>query len=305
MDIRQIQQFLAVAESLSFRKAADRLHMSQPPLSMAIRRLEASLGAPLFQRGRRGVTLTAVGAAVLDDARRVAFHTQQLRQAAAAASTGDGGTLRIAFVGSATYTLLPRALPRFRERHPGVALELKEGTTSRILRDVEAGQVDVGLVRYPVVESTRAELAAVEHDVLAAVVQADSALARRRRVALADLAQQPFVMYSASEAANLRGFVMLACQRAGFTPRIVQEAVQVQTLISLVESGIGVALVPSRAQRCAPDGVAFRRLTHDAPSLAVSIAVATRGATAPRPAMKFVELLAAPATGDAGRSPRV
>lgn len=276
MDLRQIRQFIAVAETLSFRKAAERLHMSQPPLSVSVRRMERDLGAALFERGRRGVKLTEFGKAILDDARRVALYAEQLRRSAAMAVSGTGGVLRVAFVGSATYRLLPRILPRFRARYPGISLELSEGTTTRILEEIAQGSLDLGLVRYPVLEAHATVLTPIEHDTLVAVLPGDSPLRRRKRLALCDLADQAFVMYSAAAAANLRGQVMLACQAAGFTPKVVQEAVQVQTIISLVESGMGIALVPANSSRHGPGGVVFCRLEPTDAYLSVAIALASR-----------------------------
>ncbi|MGI4903812.1 MAG: LysR substrate-binding domain-containing protein, partial [Janthinobacterium lividum] len=227
---------------MSFRKAAERLHMAQPPLSVAVRRMEEEFGGALFVRGRRGVKLTPLGEAILDDARQVVFHAEQLRQSAATALSGLSGSLRIGFIGSAIHFLLPRVIPLFRERYPKVVLQLHESTTSQILRDVESGVIDLGLIRYPIIEASSAAIDVVEHDTLVAALPVDNPLARHRLLRLAECADEPFIAYSAAAAPNLRGLVMLACQAAGFTPRIVQEAVQVQTLVSLVESGLGMAL---------------------------------------------------------------
>lgn len=302
MDLRQIRQFLAVAETLSFRKAAERLHMAQPPLSMAIRRLEDSLGAPLFTRGRRGVRLTDLGEAILDDARRVERHAEQLRQSAATVIAGTSGKLRVAFVGSATYSLLPSVLPIFRSRYPGIALELREGTTSQILEQIKQGSLDLGLVRYPVFEPHSTQLTVIQRDTLVAVLPRDSPLRNRKRLSLRDLKDHPFVLYSSTAAANLRGQVLLACQAAGFTPTVVQEAVQVQTMISLVESGIGLALVPSDSSRHGPQGVIFRRLAPRDAHLDVAIALASRLEAETRTAARFrevlMELASAPAPAD-------
>lgn len=302
MDLRQIRQFIALAETLSFRKAAERLHMAQPPLSVSVRRMESELGAPLFERGRRGVRLTELGRAILDDARRVALHAEQLRRSAAMAVSGTSGVLRVAFVGSATYSLLPRILPRFRARYPDIALELREGTTTRILEEIAQGSLDLGLVRYPVLEPHASVLIPVEHDTMVAVLPADSPLRRLKRLALRDLADQTFVMYSATAAANLRGQVMLACQTAGFTPRVVQDAVQVQTIISLVESGMGIALVPANSSRHGPGGVVFRRLAPSDAYLSVAIALASRPEPVIPTALRFREVVmeySAQAAGDA------
>lgn len=279
MHTRLIRQFLAVAETQNFRKAAERLHMAQPPLSVAIKRMEEDLGGPLFIRERRGVRLTALGEAILRDARQIAFHVDQLRQAATSASTGVAGTLSVGFVGSATYSLLPRALPMFRERYPLISLELRERTTTQILREIEAGQLDLGLVRFPIFEPTNLALVPVEPDTLIVALSVHHPLARRRHLKLRELADEPFLMYSAAAAQNLRGQVMLACQMEGFTPKVVQEAVQIQTIVSLVECAMGVALVPSVCSRHNIPGVVFKTLASPAENLDIALAVVTRPET--------------------------
>lgn len=265
--------------------------MAQPPLSVSIKRLEEDLGTPLFLRERRGVRLTPAGAAMLAHARQAVFHAGEARKSATEAAVGVGGLLRIGFIGSATYTLFPRVLPAFRERYPRVVLELRETSTRDALRAVEAGELDVGLVRYPLIESTSAHLLPVEHDQLVAALPRGSPLAERRRLAVRDLAEQPFVIYAAPAALNLRAQVLSVCQAAGFAPRIVQEAVQVQTLLSLVESGLGVALVPSASQAQASMGLAFKAFTGANERLDVAIAVATHAQTESPVAKRFRELL--------------
>lgn len=291
MNLRQIRQFLTVAETLNFRKAAERLHMAQPPLSVSIKRLEEDLGTPLFARLRRGLRLTPAGEAVLVHARQIGFHTDELRKVAVDASEGVGGTLRIGFVGSATYTLFPRTLPAFRTRYPRVTLDLRERQTSQILLEVAQGELDLGLVRYPLAEASTLDLQPIEHDMLVAVLPCGSPLALRKHLRLKDLAQEAFVMYSSTSARNLRAQVVSACQAAGFIPQVVQEAVQVQTIVSLVESGMGVALVPSASQAQASTGIVFRSLKSGSRGLRVALAAATNPGSEPAAARRFRELL--------------
>lgn len=291
MNLRQIRQFLAVSETLNFRKAAERLHMAQPPLSVSIRKLEDDLGTPLFVRLRRGLRLTSAGEAVLAHARQIAFHSDELRKASADAAEGVGGNLRIGFVGSATYALFPKALPAFRTRFPRVTLDLRERTTTAILKEIESGELDLGLVRYPLVESTTARLQPVEHDRLVAAFPAGSRLLERQRITLKDLAHESFIMYSAVAALNLRAQVVTACQKAGFNPRVVQEAVQVQTILSLVESGLGIALVPEASTAHASPGLMFRELAGSQRQLEIAIAVATHASAESPAARSFRELL--------------
>jgi len=290
MNFRQINQFLAVAETQSFREAAEKLHIAQPPLSTGIRRLEVDLGVQLFDRGRRGVRLTEAGHAVLADAQKIVFHAQQMRVTVEALQQGIGGRLRVGFVGSATYRLLPRVLPLFRESYPKVELDLREGTTTQILNDLEAGALDLGLVRFPVAVTTPVRITPVEWDRLVVALPADHRLSRRRRLALSDLADESFILYSASHASNLRTQVLMVCQTAGFAPRVTQEAVQVQTVVSLVESGIGVALVPAASSTGVIRRVVFRDVEVDA-SLAVALGVAVLPGAEGRAARRFRQIL--------------
>nr|WP_047167500.1 LysR substrate-binding domain-containing protein [Sphingomonas sp. Y57] len=253
MELRSLQYFVTLAETSNFHRAAERLHISQPPLSVAIRKLEQELGAPLFDRNPRGVTLTAAGQAALEPARIALAHAEQIRQAVKQGVSGERGRLAIGFVGSATFDLLPRLIEPFRRLYPAVELVLNEGNSAEIQSDVEAGSLDLGLVRLPLQKKARLTTRMVERDHMVVALPSSNPLARKRRLDLKQLAEQPFVVYS--EISVLRATTVAACQNAGFVAHIVQEAAQLQTILSLVQSGIGIALVPAKAQRFTPDRV--------------------------------------------------
>jgi len=288
MDLRQLQQFVVLAETGNFHRAAERLHMAQPPLSISIRKLESSLGTPLFVRTTRGVKLTQAGEAALTDARRALFHADQARAAAQSAGLGERGALRIGFVGSATYALLPRLIPAFRGAHPGIELILHESTSATILDRIERGQLDAGLVRFPILSSGPFQLMPLESDAFVAAVPADSPFAANDSIALKALAGDPFIMHPSADVPNLQAVAMLLCQQAGFVPRITQEAVQVQTIVSLVESGLGVALVPGVAARYTNRRVRFLRLSSPRPTARIGIALATRQDADDRHVQRFI-----------------
>ncbi|CAG9173191.1 LysR substrate-binding domain-containing protein [Cupriavidus pampae] len=288
MDLRQLQQFVVLAETGNFHRAAERLHMAQPPLSISIRKLEAELGTPLFVRTTRGVRLTQAGEAALNDARRALFHADQARAAAVSAAHGERGALRIGFVGSATYALLPKLIPAFRDTHPGIELILHESTSASILDRIERGQLDAGLVRFPILSSGPFSLLPLESDTFVAAVPADSAFAQQTGIALKTLANEPFIMHPSADVPNLQAVAMLMCQQAGFVPRIAQEAVQVQTIVSLVESGLGVALVPGVTARYTNRRVRFLRITSPRPAARIGIALATQQDTDDRHVQQFI-----------------
>lgn len=293
MDIRQLRNFVVLAETLNYRRAAELLHITQPPLSSSIRKLEEQLGTALFARSRRGTVLTEAGAAALDDARRALQHINQFRRAAQAVVKGEAGVLRVAFVGSATYALLPRVIPEFKRHCPEVELQLQDSTTVQILGMVERNEVDVGLVRIPATARGDIVLTKFENDVFLAALPADCSLARKRRLLLKDLAEQPFIFYSQEKAAGLHDMALLACRNAGFAPRVRQHAERVQTLISLVQSGLGVALVPSAAARQATANVVFKPLHDIVESAPIGLAAATLAGRETQAARRFLHIVCA------------
>jgi DNA-binding transcriptional LysR family regulator len=236
------------------------------------------------------VALTPSGRAVLVEARKLLFHGGQLQAVARDVVEGTGGTLHVGFVGTTTYGMLQRLLPRFRAEYPGVNLVLRESTSVAILDQLEERALDVGLVRTPLLRPTQATLVQLENDRFIVALPRGHELAQRGPLQLADLADQAFVMYGAGAAAGLRSAAMLACQSAGFVPKVSQEAVQVQTLLALVESGTGVALVPSVMQRYGSDQLLYRPL-EDLPQAAeVGLALAyVKGGETPA-AQRFREV---------------
>ncbi|MCC2673166.1 MAG: LysR family transcriptional regulator [Ramlibacter sp.] len=274
MDLRRIRHFVVLAETLNYRRAAERLHMAQPPLTVSIQKLESELGTRLFERGSAGVTLTPSGRAVLAEARKLLFHGGQLQAVARDVVEGTGGVLRVGFVGTTTYGMLQRLLPQFRAEYPGVNLVLRESTSVAILEQLEDHALDIGLVRTPLLRPTRAALIQLESDQFVVALPRGHELAQRGPLRLSELAAESFVMYSATAAAGLQSAAMLACQSAGFVPKVSQEAVQVQTLLALVESGTGVALVPSVMQRYGSEKLLYRPLQDLPRSSDVGLALA-------------------------------
>jgi len=253
MDLRQLRYFSALAETLNFHRAAERLHISQPPLTVAIRKLEEDLGVALFDRDPRGARLTAAGQAALGPARATLAAADKIREAVRQGAAGLSGRLSVGFIGSAIGDLLPRIVSPYREAYPQVELSLQELSSVEIVRGIAARRLDIGLVRLPVMDSTPVHMDVIERDVLVAALPRNDVLARRQVVPLSALSDRAFILYS--PVSVLHATVRLECHRAGFTPRVAQEAVQVQTILSLVEAGLGVALIPARSGRFAGGGV--------------------------------------------------
>ena len=290
MNLKQLNQFIALAETGNFHRAAEQLHMAQSPLSISIRKLEEELGSALFDRTSTGVVLTAAGKAMLESARATLFHADQCRQAVRDTREGVGGLIRLGFVGSATYELLPRLIPSFRDRYPKVGLEFYEATSAEILEGLTTRRFDAGLLRYPVLELDEGiELTPLDQDEFVLAVSDNSPLAQRDAIALSEAAHEPFVMYPQDTVPSLAALAKLRCQQSGFTPRIAQEAMQVQTIMSLVASGLGVGLVASVARQVVPRGVKCLALTDNPPGFHVGIALARLASGTSRVVERFTE----------------
>jgi DNA-binding transcriptional LysR family regulator len=261
MNIRQLRQFVVLAETLNFRKAAEALHISQPPLSVAIRKLEEDFGTPLFERSTRSVKLTAAGTAALIDVRK-----------AIEASEGIRGTLRIGSVGSATISLIPRMVPPFRAQFPGVEIVIREYPSTKIIEEVEKGGLDLGLIRTPIVGSYDVVSIPIEQDKFVAAVPSGHRLSSRSSIHLRELSNEAFISYSRGESTGINFAVANACRAAGFSPKIVHEATQIQAAVSLVAAGMGVALVPSLHSQLKNRKVRFLPLQGRSPSLEIGLA---------------------------------
>ena len=289
MNLRQLHQFVTLAETGNFHRAAERLHMAQPPLSVSIRKLEDELGAPLFERTGTGVLLTPAGQAMLEDARRALQHAEQCRQAVQHARAGTGGRLRLGIIGSATYALLPRLIPSLRARYPQIALERTEATSAEILEGLLARRVDAGLLRYPLLDASGFDLTPLDRDDFVLAVAESSPLAARGAIALHEAAREPFIMYPRAKVPGLAALAMMRCQASGFAPRVAQEASQVQTIMSLVASGLGVGLVAGVARQAVPRGVVCLALTDNPPGFHISIALARLAGDTSRVVQRFTE----------------
>ncbi|HLH64905.1 MAG TPA: LysR substrate-binding domain-containing protein [Solirubrobacteraceae bacterium] len=282
MELRQLRYFVAVAEELHFRRAAQRLHISQPPLTRQIAALEAELGCALLERSRRRVELTPAGEAFLAQARAMLAELDAAVGAARAIGSGQAGVLRIGFVGSALSSLVPAAVQRFRRARPGVEIQLRERSTVQALRALASGELDVGLVRPPIEPDAALEAEVVMRERTIAALPAGHELAALERVPLGRLAAQPLVMFPRRQAPGFHDLLIGRMAATGTTPRVVQQAPEMLTIIGLVAAGIGVSPVPESVAHVALDGVAYRPLI-GAPDTEL-VAVWRRDAASPQAA---------------------
>ncbi|KVD17570.1 LysR family transcriptional regulator [Burkholderia ubonensis] len=269
-DLRQWRYFVTVAEERHFGRAAARLSMTQPPLSQAIRALEDLLGVALFVRTKRSVALTAVGAALLPDVRKLLEAADALPPRAQSLARGETGSLALAFVSTADYGLLPSLLRAFGARYPQVRLQLEEATSDVQIEELAAGRIDAGLIIPPVPPRHAAELSylPVVREPLVLAMPAAAAPADAPEdapVRLADVAALPLVIFPRRLAPGFYDIITGCYGAAGATPRIGQEAIQMQTIVSLVSAGMGVALVPQSLRNLRRTGVVYRPFADGAP----------------------------------------
>jgi DNA-binding transcriptional LysR family regulator len=282
LELRQLRYFVTVAEELHFGKAALRLHMTQPPLSQTIQALEAQLGAPLFDRNRRGVALTAAGAALLPEARRLLAQAQELPQLVQRAASGAMGKLSLAFVSSADYSVLPPFLRAYRAAYPQVQINLQEATSDLQLEELLNGRIDAGLLIPPtpaqLPERARAELdyLPVLREPLVLALPADlPAVKRKGAISLAKLMAStplPLIIFPRAIAPALYDAVLGVFRDAGITPEIGQQAIQMQTIVSLVSANMGMALVPQSVSNLMRPGVEYRALSDPTPLVETGLA---------------------------------
>ena len=243
MQIHQLRYFVAVAEELHFGRAAQRENVSQPPLSLQVRKLEEELGVELFHRTKRKVQLTEAGAAFLPEARGILEATGRAREVARRAQRGEVGQVRIGFVHSASLGYLPRLVGPFRSRHPGIEIRLEEMTVSEQTAALQKGRIDVGVLRPPSEDPTLSAFN-VTREPFNLVVWAEHPLAARQAVDLAELADEDFVFYPEHRSPAFYRQLTEMCLDSGFLPKVAVEANTMYTAIGLVGTGAGIAIVP-------------------------------------------------------------
>lgn len=274
-ELRHLRYFVAVAEERHFGRAAERLHMAQPPLSQAIRQLETELGVTLLHRTTRRVELTEAGRAYLDKARGILGEVEQAGDLARRVAAGSVGHLTIGCVGTAAYSVLPTLSRRLSTELPGVDFAFRgEMLAPEQVAALHEGTIDVGLLRPPV-----ADLSLVVHtlrsDRLMVALPSDHPLTGRKHVRARDLAGADLIVHSADRRSVMYGVVLRLLHDAGVEPHIRHEVGETSTLLTLVAGGLGAAVVPEPITALAIEGVAYRPLVQ--PSASVDLAVAHRG----------------------------
>jgi len=256
-ELSQLRQFVAVAEELHFGRAAARLNMTQPPLSRQIQLLEHALRVRLLDRTTRSVRLTSAGRAFLPEARRLLQHADGAGIAARRAARGDAGSVAIGFISAATYGFLPRIVSLARAELPDVDLNLKEMQSVEQIEELTSGRIDLGMVRLPP-DRRGIEAARVVREPFVLALPRDHKLASRRRLSPRALHGERFIMYAPAEGPGFYELLLGLFRSAAITPDYVQHIGRTHTILALVGTGMGLALVPESAQNLHFDGIVFR-----------------------------------------------
>jgi DNA-binding transcriptional LysR family regulator len=259
IELRHLRYFRAVAETLHFGKAAERLGMAQPPLSQQIRNLERNLGYALFDRTTRGVRLTRVGQFFLERVRYTLAKVADDVEMARRLGRGQEGVLTVGFSGSIMFTVLPKAIGRYRREYPAVEFRLRELVTAEQIPALLNGALDIGFLR----DGEPREGLTIEpilREPFVAVLSSGHRLASKVTISPAELKDEPFVLFSRRMGSLAYDRTVACCEEHGFRPNVVQDAPQWPTVLQLVAAELGVSLAPDCVRRIATGGVVFARV---------------------------------------------
>ena len=261
IELRLWRQFATLAEELHFSRAAARMHMKQPPLTQAIAQLERLLDVRLFDRSKRSVQLTAAGAALLPEVRELLSRARALPEYARAAALGERGRLRLAFVSTVGFGLLPLWVRAFRDAYPQVRMELREATGDVQLQAFEQGEIDAGFMLHaPGFAPAGFERCLIVREPMVLAMAESHPLAQVPRLGLSALLAEPLVIFPRRIVPSVYDAIFALYHAAGRSPQVAQEAIQMQTIVNLVSAGLGVAWVPQSVEQFQRPGVVYRRL---------------------------------------------
>jgi len=273
MELRHLRYFVAVAEELHFTRAAERLGIKQPPLSLQIRQLETELGTRLFRRLTRGIEITESGAQLLDDARRILDQVERAKAGLQSRARGETGRLHVGFAG-ATYfqPRVPAIVRAYRERYPGVLLSPHQSNTPLLVAGLRGGEIDVAFIRPPISDGEGLAMLLLVEEPMLVVLPAAHPLASRGAVPVAALAQETVILFPRAIGPGLYDAIIGACQRAGFSPRLGQEAPQIPSIVYMVAAGFGVSIVPQSTDQIRAEGVRYLPIEGEGPRASIGLA---------------------------------
>jgi DNA-binding transcriptional LysR family regulator len=260
MDVRQLRYFVAVAESLSFRRAADELHIAQPALSRQIQQLEEQLGARLLERDKRSVALTAAGQAVLEHSRTLLAQMQGLPAIAQRAAAGETGRIRVGFISLVAYEFLPALVREFRSRLPQVDVVMHEFPVMHQYEPLMQDRFDVAILR-PLLPDPLIATQVIDRARFVVALPRSHPLCRQESLSVADLRSEEFISLPRTNGPSFQAQIVGFCRDAGFCPTVMREVGDSQAMMGMVGAGMGVAIVPEAVRHLKTDGVEYRHLS--------------------------------------------
>jgi DNA-binding transcriptional LysR family regulator len=273
MELRHLRYFVTVAEELHFTRAAERLGIKQPPLSLQIRLLEQEIGTSLFRRLKRGVELTETGILLLDEARGLLAQVEQAKTAVQSHARGAAGRIRLGFAG-ATYIhqQVIGIIRAYRADYPDVVISPEQSNTARLIASLRSREIDVAFVRPPVVDAEGLSVEPLVDEPMVIVLPESHPHAGDRSMSLAALASDTIILFPRSIGPGLHDSIIAGCHKAGLSPKLGQEASQTVSIVYMVAAGFGVSIVPQSLEQLHAEGVAYLQIEGDAPRALVSLA---------------------------------
>jgi DNA-binding transcriptional LysR family regulator len=295
MELRHLRYFIAVAEEKHMTRAAQRLGIQQPPLSLQIRALEHELDVQLFRRKPRGVELTDAGAAFLDRARAILDQVERATATTRRTARGEQGRVVVGFTSSAPFhPFVPRVIRAYREMSPLVSLALEESGSSELVQGLHNEEIDAAFIRSPVADVVGLTVRPLLEERMVVAMPSGHLLGKGASKApplpLSAFAKETFILYKRPGGPGLYDTIITACRSAGFSPRVGQEAPRIISTLNLVAAGLGVSVVPESLRRLQMDGVVYRRLTENSQLSAPLILACRRGENAAA-VQRFIELV--------------
>jgi DNA-binding transcriptional LysR family regulator len=281
MEFRHLRYFVAVAEELHFTRAAERLGIKQPRLSLQIRQLERELGTPLFHRLTRGVELTETGTLLLDESRPILDQVERIKAGVQSRTRGETGCIHLGFDCATCFQpLVSGIISAYRERYPSVLVSPEQSNTARLVAALQSGEIDVAFVRPPLNDGEGLEVEPLVEESMVIVLPDSHPRAGDRSMALAALAEETLILFPRTIGPGLHDAIIASCQRARFSPKLGQEAPQISTTVQMVAAGFGVSIVPQSIAQIRLAGVAHIRIEGEAPAPRSALPIG--GMTAPR-----------------------
>jgi DNA-binding transcriptional LysR family regulator len=280
MEFRHIRSFLSVAETLHFGRSARLLNLSQPALSIQVKALEDELGVQLLSRNRQGTVLTEAGQAFREDAAIALEKLEFAKRKAQWASAGRLGHIRIGFISTAGFEIVTNLMRRFRKSYPDVEFSIRNILTGAQLQMISDGLLDVGFLRLPIENRKEIEVTTVNTEPFVAILPSGHSLSAKKEIRLRELKGNPFVIYAREYAPGFHDFLIGILSSAGVVPKVVQTAGEMPTLISLVDAGVGVSIVPASVAKRIVSKVVVCSIADRMPESEIGIALARHNTSA-------------------------